>query len=102
MVINAISNLFTLCRGGQCIYPCFQEFLTSTPNSILSKPLAAFQINIVETMDNDERGLHHGDTLRSFLTKHASFITNMGVENSRNKGQDDMINQNTAKKEPPL
>ena len=52
-------------------------------------------------MDNGERGLHHGDTLRSFLTKHASFITNMGVENSRNKGQDDMINQNTAKQNHP-
>ena len=39
-------STFQLYHGGQCTYPCFSgAFLTSTPNNILSKPLAAFPHN---------------------------------------------------------
>ena len=36
---------FQLYRGGQCTYPYFPGAFTSTPNNILSKPLAAFPHN---------------------------------------------------------
>ena len=40
------STVFQLYRLGQCTYPCFPGVLiTSTPRSILSKPLTAFPHN---------------------------------------------------------
>ena len=40
------SIVFQIYPRGQCIYPCFPGvLLTSTPHNILSKPLAAFQLN---------------------------------------------------------
>ena len=46
MYLTLLSTLFQLYRSGQSTYPCFPGFLlTSTPHSILSKPLAAFQHN---------------------------------------------------------
>ena len=43
MVFNTVFQLY---HSGQCTYPCFPGvLLTSTPHSILSKPLAAFQHN---------------------------------------------------------
>ena len=54
-----VSPVFQLYRGGQCTYPCFPGvLLISTLHSILSKPLAAFQITIVETTDSGERGMN--------------------------------------------
>ena len=52
------STVFHLYRGGQCTYPCCPGVpLTSTQDNILSTPLAASYITIVETMDNGERGM---------------------------------------------
>ena len=59
--IMSFSTIFQLYRGGQCTYPCFPGvLLTSAPHDILSKPLAAFQHNIiiVETTDSGERGMN--------------------------------------------
>jgi hypothetical protein len=53
------STVFQLYRGSQCTYPCFPEvILTSTLHNILSKPLAASHITIVETMDSCGRGMN--------------------------------------------
>ena len=44
--LTPFSTEFQLYRGGQCTYPCSPGvLLTSTPHSILSKPLAAFPHN---------------------------------------------------------
>ena len=59
MVFNTVSTVFQLYCGGKCTYPCFPGvLLTSTPHNILSKPLAAFHLTIVETKDNSERGMN--------------------------------------------
>ena len=60
MVFNAFfSTLLHLYCGIQCTYPCFSGvLLTSSPYNILSKPLAAFHITIVETTDSSERGIN--------------------------------------------
>ena len=39
------STLFQLYLGTQCTCPCFPGVFTSTTHSIISKPLAAFQLN---------------------------------------------------------
>ena len=54
------STVFQLYCSSQCTCPFSPRvLLTSTPDNILSKPLAAFPQNIVETMDSGERGLKH-------------------------------------------
>ena len=47
---------FQLYRGGQCNYPCIPGvLLTNTQHNIPSKPLSAFPLTIVETIDNGSR-----------------------------------------------
>ena len=44
--LSPFSTVFQLYRGGQCTYPCLPGvLLTRTLHYILSKSLAAFQVN---------------------------------------------------------
>ena len=53
------STVFQLYCGDQCTYPCFSGILlTSTPSNILSKPIVAFHITIVETKGSSEKGMN--------------------------------------------
>ena len=48
-----------LCGSSECTYPCFPRvLLTSTPNNIHFKPMAAPRITIVETVDSGKRGMN--------------------------------------------
>ena len=59
MVFYVVSTVIHLYHGGQCTYPCFHGvLLSSTQHNILSKPLAAFHITIVEITDSGERGMN--------------------------------------------
>ena len=57
--LTPYSAVFQLYHGRQCTYTRFPGILlTSTPHNILSKPLAAFPIPIVETKDSSEIGMN--------------------------------------------
>ena len=59
MVFKPFSTVFQLDRGSHCTYPCFPGILlTSSPHNILSKPLSALHITIVDTTDSGERGMN--------------------------------------------
>ena len=56
--LTLISTVFQLHRGGQFTFTCFPGvLLTSAPHNVISKPLAAFPHNIVETIDSGETGM---------------------------------------------
>ena len=53
------STVFQLYRSGQCTFPCFPGvLLTSIPQNILSKPLAAFPHNHCRNNGQRERGMN--------------------------------------------
>ena len=59
MMVDAVSILFQLYRGGQGTDPCFQgvHFTITAPN-IHSKPLFPFPLTISETIYSSERRMN--------------------------------------------
>ena len=69
MVFNAFfSCIFKLYLGSQCNYHCFPGVFTSSPHSILSKPLAAFPYNYCRINGQwVERGINPVRILRNII-----------------------------------
>ena len=77
--LRVLSTVFQSYCVGQCIHLCFPGvLLTSTPHSILSKPLAAYpHKTVVKTMDSLKRGINPVTTTiinlkKEYLPSHGS------------------------------
>ena len=84
--LTPFSTVFQIYRGGECTYPCFPRvLLSSTPQNILSEPLAAFPHN--HCRNNGQRWERNESCHNDYHQSSERILAEHGIEQSTSCSQ---------------